>query len=163
MAISQRTVDFLAKTYAFFLVPAITVFFVYVALTGSYLDMKGRPLLAVVGGLGLLLIFWLFYVKWFVTPSQFIYPTWPPYLSTCPDYLTFMGIDPKTNKAMCVDFIGVARRNGLRRADPTIPPKPSETDYIFLTDPTDNSQKKCTSALSKGLSWAGITAGTGCA
>jgi hypothetical protein len=64
---------------------------------------------------------------------------------------------------MCVDFIGVARRNGLKKADALLPPRPAEKDYIFLTAATDTRQKKCNDALSRGLSWAGITAGTGCA
>jgi hypothetical protein len=66
-------------------------------------------------------------------------------------------------KMMCVDFIGVSRRNGLKKSDPLLPPRPEEKDYIFLTSATDTQQKKCNDALSRGLSWAGITAGTGCA
>ena len=162
MAISKRTLDFLDRIYTP-LAFGILIFFVYVALTGTYLDKEGRPFLAIGGGLFIAALFWMFYVRWFVATSQFTYPTWPPYLSTCPDYLTFMGNDSRTGKMMCVDFIGVSRRNGLKKSDPLLPPRPEEKDYIFLTSPNDTQQKKCNDALSRGLSWAGITAGTGCA
>ena len=162
MAITKRTLDFLARIYAP-IAFGILAFYCYVTLTGTYLDQQGRPILAIGGSLGLILLFWMFYVRWFVADSQFSYPVWPPYLTTCPDYLTFMGNQPSTGKMMCVDFIGVARRNGLKKADPLLPPKPAENDYIFRTNPNDNSQTKCNAAISKGLSWAGITAGMDCA
>ena len=162
MAITKRTLDFLARIYAPIACGILAVY-CYVTLTGTYLDQQGRPILAIGGSLGLILLFWMFYVRWFVADSQFSYPVWPPYLTTCPDYLTFMGNQPSTGKMMCVDFIGVARRNGLKKADPLLPPRPEEKEYIFLTSPTDTRQKKCNDALSRGLSWAGITAGTGCA
>jgi hypothetical protein len=161
MAISKRTLDFLARIYtpiAF----GLLIFFVYVALTGTYLDTQGRPFLAIGGGLFIAALFWMFYVRWFVAASQFTYPTWPPYLSSCPDYLTFMGTN-SAGEMMCVDFVGVSRRNGLKKSDPLLPPRPEEKDYIFFTKTTDTQQKKCNAALGKGLSWAGITAGTGCA
>jgi len=163
MAISKRTLDVLSYFYMG-IAGTLWILCIYVGLTGKYMDEQGRPVLAILGGLvGLGAIFWMFYVRWFINASQFSYPTWPPYLSTCPDYLTFLGNDPTTGAAMCVDFIGVARRNGLKKADPSLPPKPTETDYIFRTNPNDNSQTKCNAAISKGLSWAGITAGMDCA
>ena len=162
MAISQRTLDFLARVFSFVAV-GLTIFFMYVTLSGTYLDNKGRPFLAMLGTLGLIALLWMYYVRWFIATSQFTYPTWPPYLSSCPDYLTFMGTDPATGSNMCVDFIGVSRRNGLKKSDPLIPPAPGQKDYIFLTKPSDSNAAKCNAAQGKGLSWAGITAGTGCA
>jgi hypothetical protein len=163
MAISRRTLDFLSRWIYTPLAFAITVFFAYITLTGKYLGNEGRPILAIAGSLGLLTLFWMYYVRWFVADSQFIYPVWPPYLSACPDYLTYMGKDPRTQKAMCVDFTGVGRRNGIKRSDILLPPKPEERDYIFLTSASDTAEKKCNDALGRGLSWSGITAGTGCA
>jgi hypothetical protein len=163
MAISKKTLDFLSRWVYTPISLGLLVFFAYVTLTGKYLDGAGRPFLGILGGLGLLALFWMYYIRWFVADSQFIYPTWPPYFSSCPDYLTFMGVDPRTRRHMCVDFVGVARRNGLKKSDPLLPPKPEEREFFFLTSPMDSAQKKCNDALARGLSWSGITAGTGCA
>lgn len=163
MAISRRTLDFLSRWVYTPLALGIIAFFVYVTLTGKYLDGLGRPILAIAGGLGFLVLFWMYYVRWFVADSQFVYPTWPPFLSACPDYLTFMGRDPASGRSMCVDFVGVSRRNGLKKADILLPPKAQDRDYIFLTNPSDSTEKKCNDAIGRGLSWSGITAGTGCA
>ena len=163
MAISQRTLDFLSRVVFTPVSILLVIFYAYVTLSGTYLDNKGRPFLAVLGGLGFMALLWMYYIRWFISPSQFTYPTWPPYLSSCPDYLTFMGTDPATGKYQCVDFIGVSRRNGMKKSDPLVPPSPGQSDYIFLTNPSDTNATKCNAAQGKGLSWAGITAGTGCA
>jgi hypothetical protein len=163
MAISKKTLDILSYFYMA-IAGLLWIGTIYVTLTGKYLDEQGRPILAIVGGLiGLGALFWMFYVRWFINSSQFSYPTWPPYLSTCPDYMTYLGKDPTTGSALCVDFIGVARRGGLEKSSPTNPPPPTDQTRVFKTNPNDNNNTKCNAAIGRGLSWAGITAGMDCA
>jgi hypothetical protein len=162
MALTAKTLSFLAWSYTISSFVLLLVFG-YATFTGKFIGGEARPILGIAGILMLMVVHWMFYVRWFVADSQFSYPVWPPYYSACPDYLTFMGQSPKNGKAMCVDFVGVVRRDGMKKSDPLLPPRPEETDYIFLTNPADSTNKKCNDALGRGLSWSGITAGSGCA
>ena len=167
MAISKRTLDFLARIYAP-IAFGILAFYCYVTLTGTYLDQQGRPILAIGGGLGLVLLFWMFYVRWFVADSQFSYPTWPPYLATCPDYLTLVSPEATGSKtAVCMDFVGVSLQPLVfRKTDPNNIPQSADADFdsfAFKVDPSaagdtpeDYNKRVCLQVQAKGLAWAGV-------
>ena len=72
---------------------------------------------------------------------------WPPYVSSCPDYLTL--IAPNA----CVDYVGLGSRN-LRMADPKNPPAVTDMQYVFNS--SGSLAEKAKRATQYGLGWEGI-------
>ena len=73
--------------------------------------------------------------------------SWPPYLTSCPDYLT------RLSPTACVDYVGLG--SSLLKSDPTNPPDPTDPKYVF--NPTGTLQQKAQNAQSLGLTWEGVT------
>ena len=92
---------------------------------------------------GLTLIFVMYFVFFQPGPSN----SWPPYLSSCPDYLTNIGPNA------CVDYVGLD--SVLRKSDPKHPPNPTNADYVFNSSGT--IQEKANKAIQYGLTWEGVT------
>jgi hypothetical protein len=96
---------------------------------------------------GLILIFVMYFVYFPAGEDDF---SWPPYISTCPDYLTVV------SPTACMDFVGI-HSPILKKADPTNLPAPTSSDsskYVF--NPSGNATEKARKAQQYGLTWEGI-------
>jgi len=88
---------------------------------------------------------------WLIYPVYFPYGDpgshWPPYIRSCPDYLTL--IAPNA----CVDY---SRLNSplLKPSDPAVPPQPGDSQHVF--DSSGSTAQKAARATQYGLSWEGI-------
>jgi hypothetical protein len=117
--------------------------------------------------IGLAAIFY-YWIKFFKLPPSEANDVWPPFVSTCPDYLTLASpFSTGDREAVCVDFIGVSLTPGsMAKSDPNHMPKVSDPDYeqkVFrLTgvsnDPTvkDKTGAICAAVKARGLTWAHI-------
>ena len=72
---------------------------------------------------------------------------WPPYISSCPDYLT------KLDETHCIDLVGLKSRL-LVRSDPNN--LPAVTDVSAVFDASGSTSVKASRAQQYGLSWEGI-------
>jgi hypothetical protein len=88
---------------------------------------------------------------WLLFPVYFPYGDpgshWPPYIRSCPDYLTL--IAPNA----CVDY---SHLNSplLKPSDPASPPSPGDTQHVF--DSSGSTSQKAARAQQYGLTWEGI-------
>jgi len=134
---------------------------------GIYLIWKKNKqveavLLTIIGAAAL----FYYWIKWFKIKSKGA--MWPPYISSCPDYLTLVSGDATgDSKPVCMDFVGVTRQpNVFRKADPSQIPQASDSDYqsYIFTMPTRTAEQDnaaynsvvCLNVQSKGLSWFGV-------
>jgi hypothetical protein len=106
-----------------------------------------------------------YWVKWFRIKAK--EDLWPPYVSSCPDYLTLVspqqtgGTDP-----VCMDFVGVSREPRVfKKANAMQIPQASDSDFndfVFKLEkqgndsPEDYNKKVCLMVQSKGLTWFGV-------
>jgi hypothetical protein len=113
-----------------------------------------------------------YWIKFFKLPPSEANDVWPPFVSTCPDYLTLASpMSTKDTEAVCVDFIGVAlpsakATNPLKKSDPNSFPTTADSDYeskVFRlsgvsSDPTvpDKTKAICEQVGLRGLTWAHI-------
>ena len=75
---------------------------------------------------------------------------WPPYISTCPDYLTVV------SPTACMDFVGI-HSPLLKKADPTnMPSLTDSTSSQYVFNPTGSASEKARKAQQYGLTWEGI-------
>ena len=115
--------------------------------------------------IGLAAIFY-YWIKWFKVKSKD--DIWPPFISSCPDYLTL--VSPTTtgdSEAVCMDFVGVSRQPlVLKKAKVDQIPQSGDSDFesfVFRLGkrapnqtPEDFNKTLCLKVTSKGLSWAGV-------
>jgi hypothetical protein len=115
--------------------------------------------------IGLAAIFY-YWIKWFKIKSKD--DVWPPFISSCPDYLTL--VSPQTtgdNEPVCMDFVGVSRQPlVLKKAKVDQIPQSGDSDFesfVFrlgkrapTQTPEDFNKTLCLKVTSKGLSWAGV-------
>jgi len=159
MAFSPGTMAILEKVYWF-----VGAFFLGI---GIYLTWKKNKqveavLLTIIGAAAL----FYYWIKWFKVKSKD--DLWPPYISSCPDYLTLVSPDMTgDSKAVCLDFVGVSRQpNVFKKSDSTKIPQASDPDYqsyIYAMTTRDSKMSDaeynkavCLSDQSKGLSWFGV-------
>jgi hypothetical protein len=159
MAFSPGTMAILEKIYWF-----VSVFFLGM---GIYITWKKNKqveavLLTIIGGAAI----FYYWIKWFKIKNTA--DLWPPYITTCPDYLTLVSGDMTgDSKPVCMDFVGVSRQpNIFKVTDPTKVKRVSDPDYeshIFVmpsrpanADDAAFNTLVCTSVQSKGLSWFGV-------
>ena len=139
MAVSARTLIFLKVLY-WLILSAAHLYACYLLLSSE------RP---IAGILWLFFGFFLLYVMYFVYfPLGDQDSVWPPYISSCPDYLTLVA------PYKCVDYVGL-HSPLLRSSDPTLPP--SLTDSARIFDASGTKAEKAARALQYGLSWSGLT------
>ena len=105
-----------------------------------------RPIAAIVWFIAGLILTYMFYTVYF--PASTRSATWPPYISSCPDYLTLL----RPNQ--CVDFVGL-NSPLLMKADPQHPP-PSNAGAKLIFDASGTTAQKTARAQQYGLSWEGI-------
>lgn len=103
---------------------------------------------AIAGILWLVLGFMLIYIMYPVYfPNGGAGTRWPPYVTSCPDYLTLIAPN------VCADFVGLGSPI-LKKSDPANPPGPNDSSYVFK--PTGTVADKAALAQQYGLSWEGI-------
>jgi hypothetical protein len=141
MAISNNTMRFLKGLY-WILVITLHIYICY------QLFLSERVItcaLWFVAGFILIVIMYSIYFPQGADDSS-----WPPYVSTCPDYLTVV------SPTACMDFVGL-NSPLLKKADPTNMPAPTSSDssqYVF--NPTGSAAEKARKAQQYGLTWEGI-------
>ena len=108
---------------------------------------SGRSITALLFLIGAILVFVNFGLRWFDTAGTAFNPapaTWPPYINSCPDYLTYYKRTKtdKTTQDTCIDRIGVSRNNALK-VFPASGQAPSDDSYYFdLTTTSEDPVKK---------------------
>lgn len=133
---------------------------------GIYLTWKKNKqieaVLLTIIGCAALFYYW---IKWFKIKSK--EDLWPPYISSCPDYLTLVsGAVTGGNDPVCMDFVGVSSEPRVfKKANPQQIPQSADADfesYIFKLekrgDTTAEQYNKlvCLKVQSKGLTWFGV-------
>lgn len=119
-----------------------------------------RPVAGILVFISGILALYFYYVKWFVIPS--LGKKWPPYQTTCPDYLT--PVYPESGMAgsasggvTCVDFVGVSRNGVLKKADPAmIQSQINQPQYTFSVNPKESPDSLKQRLLSYGLTWVSL-------
>lgn len=161
MGFAPATKKLLERVYQF-LTPLLLGLGVYI------IYKQGKQIEAILVALvGCAAIFY-YWIKFFKLPPSEANDVWPPFVSTCPDYLTLASpFSTGDKEAVCVDFIGVSLNPGsMAKSNPNSMPKVSDPDYeqrIFrLTgvsnDPsaTDKTSEICAAVKARGLTWAHI-------
>lgn len=105
----------------------------------------GRAIAGVLWLIVGIMLLWLIYPVYF--PFGDPGSHWPPYIRSCPDYLTQLYPNG------CVDY---AHLNSplLKPSDPSNPPQRGDSQHIF--DSSGTVQQKAARAQQYGLSWEGI-------
>lgn len=144
---------------------------IFTIFGGSFKMVKNNQTMAgILFGVGSLLIFAVYGLKWFSSGSTFSNApvSWPPIINTCPDYLVNYPrqMQDGTIQNACIDLIGVSK-NGSLKVFPKDGPAPIADDYYFslITTSSDNNVKNnelCQRAITAGLTWEGITNGESC-
>ena len=141
MAVSSNTLKFLKALY-WIVFLSLHLYVCYMLFT------SGRAITCILWFIfGLVLLFGMYGIYF---PHRDDDSSWPPYISTCPDYLTVV------SPTACMDFVGI-NSPLLKKADPKNLPSPTGTDasqYIF--NPTGSATDKARKAQQYGLTWEGI-------
>ena len=138
-----------------------------------YFIKTSRNTSAIVYLIGAVSIFIVFGLKWFAGSGALFGQSsvkWPPYINTCPDYLTFYPVKNGTTTVnTCIDLIGVSKNGVLKKypkGDTTLVPKTNPAFFVVLpsTDVSNPALLKrfCRLAIKNGLTWEGITNGESC-
>ena len=153
----------------------MVTFIIVAILIGIIGTMKifqgGRAISAVLFFIGAILIFIFYGLRWFSSEGTAFNPApaqWPPYINTCPDYLTYYkrtknGIAQDT----CIDRLGVSRNNSLKVFPAGKGDVPTGDEYYFdLTTASQDPVKKrielCNRTIQMGLTWEGVSDGETC-
>ena len=134
---------------------------------GCYLLYKqGKQIESVL----ILLIGWsaIFYywIKYFKIPSMTAQTQWPPFVSTCPDYLTLVSPNVTgATTATCMDFVGISMKpSAMFKADPNNIPTVSDPNFHYYSfvvetpsstgnDATQVLADNCAAVKARGLTW----------
>ena len=148
LAASLRTVG----KYAFWIVGLAVI------VGGSYLfyNKMERPIAGVLFFMAGVLALYFYYVKWFLASEA--NPTWPPYQTPCPDYLTLMpdgsGAGASTGSYKCYDFVGVSRNCRLKKCDIRLFDKQKNNpDYYFMVNKNESQSSLQQRVIAYGLTW----------
>lgn len=151
------------------------IYILFAIVTGiwgiTYFMRTGRTLSAVLYFIGILAVLIIFGQRWFSNEKS-VFSTktykWPPYVNTCPDYLTYYQRTTSTGKKdTCIDRIGVSTKVGTLNKFPATGPAPTENSYYFdltttSTDPKQRLAELCRKTIDAGLTWEGVTDGDSC-
>jgi hypothetical protein len=124
---------------------------VTLGLSYYFYSVLNRPAAGILIFIGVGLIFFYYWVKWFVT-KQPLDPDFMPTTNACPDYLSIVPsntVDPATGAMLykpasntsylCVDYVGVSRNGALKKMDPAkISSLINNPSYVFSVDPTSD-------------------------
>jgi len=144
MALSKKTLRLLKWVYW------IVALFCHLFLCYQLFTLD-RPIVGIVWlilGLVLLLVMYVYY---FPPAGE---SSWPPYITTCPDYLT--AVTQANGSVLCLDYVGL-NVPGMKKSDPAHPPQPADSDYTQrIFNPEGTVSQKITAAQSRGLTWQGL-------
>lgn len=145
MALSANTLKLLRWMYWIVAIFA----HLYVCYSLFVLD---RPITGVVWLiLGLVLIF-VMYLYYFPLGDNI--SSWPPYITTCPDYLT--AVTQSNGATVCMDYVGL-NNPGIKTMNPATPIPQSDPTYSqYIFDPSGTTSQKITAAQARGLTWEGL-------
>ena len=129
-----------------------------------YYTGLNRPVAGSLWFVGGFLIFYYYWIKWFVL-DQPLDPDFNTASGACPDYLSVIpnnsGLYTPTSKTQyfCVDFVGVSRNGGIRRANPkNIRAEIADPSYRFSVDPeVDFKTATAKAAFLRRLQMAGLS------
>lgn len=145
---------------------------IFIGVFGTQQIQKGgRNITAILFFIGAILVFVFYGIRWFDTAGTAFNPApvqWPPYINTCPDYLTYYKREksPGVQQDTCIDRIGVSRNNSLK-VFPGSGTAPTDDAYYFdLTtvsqDPVKRRTELCNRTIQMGLTWEGVSDGETC-
>jgi len=125
-----------------------------------YYNNMNKPTAGTLTFLGGFLALYYYYVKFFIVDAN--KKDWPPYQSTCPDFLTLIppgsGYAGSPSDFLCVDFVGVSINGGLKKADPAnIATQINDPSYVFKVNMDRYASKGGVKKLKKDLSDAGLS------
>ena len=129
-----------------------------------------EPPTAILFFIGSLILFIVYGLRWFGSKSLFTPASgpWPPVINSCPDYLTYyQRTKGGIKKDTCIDTIGISKDKSLLPKFPTDGTIPeSDTYYLelsgFSSDPATKSTQLCNAAMTKMVTWEGVTNGESC-
>jgi hypothetical protein len=135
------------------------------------LNNMGNMYGAIFFGIFAVALFILYGLRWFGASNSIFTSTpvtWPPFINTCPDYLTYYDrkkSDGSVQKT-CIDLVGVSK-NSILKLFPKDGDTPSDDTYYFDLATSASSQEGknkeyCNRAVAAGLTWEGITNGESC-
>ena len=133
---------------------------------GCYQFVKVEMLIgAGMYGVGAIVLFIMFGLKWFVTENSLLSQTpvkWPPVINTCPDYLTYYEttLSGTSTQKVCVDTLGISPT--LIKFNPKESNNPPGCYFSLQTTTTDPKKELCERAMQYGLTWEGITNSESC-
>lgn len=125
-----------------------------------------RPVAAILIFLGGILALYFYYVKWFVIAEA--KPSWPPYQTLCPDYLTPISpgytkgddgsLVPKSGGVIkCVDFVGVSKNGNLKKTDPeNLQASLKNPSFSITIDPKSSQEELKAMLHTYGLTWVSM-------
>jgi hypothetical protein len=152
------------KEKLFWIIGGSIIFFLSYIL---YNNMN-KPVAGTLVFLGGFMALYYYYIKYFVVLKNV--SDWPPYQSTCPDFLTLVPPPPgyrgDRTDFVCMDFVGVSINGGIKKADPTkIEAQVNDPNFTFVIDMRryggDNGVKLLKEDLSnRGLSWEAMLKGS---
>jgi hypothetical protein len=152
---------------------------IVIGVSYIYYNSYNKPVAGTLSCLGGLMTLYYFWIKMFVlyNPRK----SWPPYQSTCPDFLTLIppgsgygGVSNFSTQEVfnsdnfkCVDFVGVSTNGRLKRADPDrdkLQMQLTDPAYFFPIQRNDFKGKKSALKLRQrlaeyGLSWEAMLKG----
>ena len=141
MAVSSNTLKFIKGLY-WVLFTAIHLFVCYKLFLAEHVITCVLWFV-----FGFILIFAMYFIYFPQVESD---SSWPPYVSTCPDYLSVV------SPTACMDFVGINSAI-LKKADPkNMPPLTSPESAKYIFNPVGNVAEKARKAQQYGLTWEGI-------
>jgi hypothetical protein len=156
----------------FALISFIIIAILAIAFGSYYFVSSGRMVGGIVYLIGSILVFVFYGLRWFGTQGTPLNPSpvqWPPYINTCPDYLTYYKRTQSngTVSDTCIDRIGVSRNNSLDvfPADGNVNPDNDKYFFPLATqsqDPDGKRTELCKRVIQYGLTWEGVSDGETC-
>jgi hypothetical protein len=133
------------------------------------MKLSSQPMAAVIFFAGALAVCVIYGLRWFSKSGLLSQApvNWPPFINTCPDYLTFYQRTVNGAKVdTCVDMIGVSKNGGLKPF-PKDGVEPTQNEFYFdisskESDPLKRYNDMCQRAMAVGLTWEGVTNGESC-
>lgn len=149
---------------------AYVIFSIFAIIGGiKYFYDASRNIAAFIYLIGALTLLIIFGKRWFEGNNAVFSNAakkWPPFVNTCPDYLTFHLRDGISGEAArtCIDKIGVSTNGGLPVYSENN--KSQDSTYFSLATSASSPEGKlaelCARAKEKGLTWEGVTDGESC-
>lgn len=155
--------------WAFWLYVIVSILFIIGASFKLY--PLGMPR-TVIFAIGAILISGFYGYRWFYSNASSTTDIWPPVINTCPDYLTYVGSLPGSNRPGCVDMLGVSKNGGLLKV---LPSEISAStglgaNKVFIYTSAEVKRATtaqelkpiCDACVRAGITWEGVYDGDSC-